>query len=103
MNELIGHTANMSLIEAKGKLVATVELVLLVSEPKYQSDPAGFVKTRSVSDFRFATSAKGLKEMAKQFQELANEAEELEERASLKPERFTSTTPARHDWAESKP
>lgn len=35
MNELIGHSANVMLAETtKGRLIATVELVLLVSEPK---------------------------------------------------------------------
>jgi hypothetical protein len=86
MNELIGHSANVMLAETdKGRLIATVELVLLVSEPKYQSDPSGFVKTRSVTDIRFATGAKGLRALAKELGELADDAEELEERASLKP------------------
>lgn len=86
MNELIGHSANVMLAEtAKGKLLATVELVLLVSEPKYQSDPSGFVKTRSVTDIRFATGAKGLRELSRELAELANDAEALEDRASLKP------------------
>lgn len=86
MNDLIGHSANVMLAEAeKGKLIARVELVLLVSEPKYQSDPSGFVKTRSVADIRFATGANGLRALAKEFGKLADDAEELEERASLKP------------------
>jgi acetoacetate decarboxylase len=55
----------------KGRLIATVELVLLVSEPKYLSDPSGFVKTRSVTDIRFATGAKGLRSLAKELAELA--------------------------------
>ena len=86
MNELIGRSANVMLAETeKGRLMATVELVLLVSEPKYQSDPSGFVKTRSVTDIRFATGAKGLRALAKELDELAGDAEELEGRASLKP------------------
>lgn len=86
MNELIGHSANVMLAETtKGKLIATVELVLLVSEPKYQSDPTGFVKTRSITDIRFATGAKGLRGLAKELGDLADDAEELEDRASLKP------------------
>jgi hypothetical protein len=86
MNELIGHSANVMLAETeKGRLISTVELVLLVSEPKYQSDPSGFVKTRLVTDIRFATGAKGLRALAKELGELADDAEELEDRASLKP------------------
>lgn len=86
MNELIGHSANVMLAETdKGRLLATVELVLLVSEPKYQSDPSGFVKTRSVANVRFATGAKGLRALARELDKLANDAEELEERASLRP------------------
>jgi len=85
MNELIGHSANVLLAEATGgKLLATVEIVLLVSEPKYQTDPIGFVKTRSVTDIRFATGAVGLRRMAKEFEGLANDAEDLQDRASLK-------------------
>ena len=85
MNELIGHSANVMLAETeKGRLISTVELVLLVSEPKYQSDPSGFVKTRSISDVRFSTSQKGLRALARELEELANDAAELEDRASLK-------------------
>jgi hypothetical protein len=69
----------------KGRLTATVELVFLVIEPKYQTDLTGFVKTRSITDIRLATNAKGLRNIAKGLGELADEAEELEERASLKP------------------
>jgi hypothetical protein len=86
MNELIGHSANIMLAETnKGRLTATVEVVLLVSEPKYQADPTGFVKTRSVIDIRFATGSVGLRKMAHDFEELANDAAELEDRATLKP------------------
>jgi len=85
MNELIGNSANVMLAETeKGRLIATVELVLLVSEPKYQSDPSGFVKTRLITDIRFATSAKGLRALAREMENLANDAVELEDRASLK-------------------
>ncbi len=85
MNELIGHSANVLLAESeKGRLIATVELVLLVSEPRYQSDPSGFVKTRSITDVRFATGEKGLRALARELEELANDAAELEDRASLK-------------------
>lgn len=86
MNELIGHSANVMLAQTNnGNLLATVEIVLLVSEPKYQSDPSGFVKTRSVTDIRFAVGANGLRALARGLEELANDAEELEDRASLKP------------------
>jgi hypothetical protein len=86
MNELIGHTANVMLVETNsGQLTATIELVFLVSEAKYQTDLTGSVKTRSVTDVRFATSAKYLHDLANNLSELADETEELEERASLKP------------------
>jgi hypothetical protein len=62
-----------------------VELVLLVSEPKYQIDPGGFVKVRSITDLRFSAGTKGLRMLAKELGELADDAEELESRASLKP------------------
>jgi hypothetical protein len=86
MNELIGHTANVMLVETNsGQLTAAIELVFLVNEAKYQTDLSGFVKTRSVTDVRFVTSAKLLRDLSNNLRELADETEELEERASLKP------------------
>lgn len=86
MQELIGHSANVALLETnKCRLVASIEVVLLVSEPNYQADPSGFVKVRSIEDLRFATGVGGLRTLIKELGELADEAEELEERASLKP------------------
>ena len=85
MQELMGHSANVALLETnKGRLTASIEVILLVSEPKYQTDLSGFVKIRQITDVRFSASAKGLRNMAKELNELAEEAEELEERASLK-------------------
>ena len=46
---------------------------------------AAAIRQRSITDIRFATGAKGLRELSREFAELANDAEELEERASLKP------------------
>ena len=86
MKELIGHSANVALLETnKCRLVASIEVVLLVSEPNYQADPSGFVKVHSIEDLRFATGVGGLRTLIKELGELADEAEELEERASLKP------------------
>lgn len=86
MQELIGHSANVALLETnKCRLMASIELVLLVSEPKYQADPSGFVKVRSINDLRFSSGITGIRNLIKDLSELADEAEELEERASLKP------------------
>ena len=84
MNELIGHSSNVMLAETnEGRLRATVELVLLVSEPKYEADPGGFVKKRSVVDVRFATSIGGLRNLAEALYALADDAMTLQSRASL--------------------
>jgi hypothetical protein len=85
MNELIGHSANVMLGETnEGRLRASVELVLLVSEPKYEADPGGFVKKRSIVDMRFAANVDGLRSLADALYALAVEAGELEGRAGLK-------------------
>lgn len=88
MREIIGHSCNMALMEAAdGKsLTTTIEVILLLSEIKYQSDPSGFVKVRDIVDVRFATGAKQLRALAKEFGELADDAENLQERATLLPD-----------------
>jgi hypothetical protein len=87
MREIIGHSRNMALMEADdGKLLTTVEVVLLLSETKYQSDISGFVKVREIKDVRFATGVKQLRNLAKEFGEMADDAEHLQERATLLPD-----------------
>lgn len=84
MKELAGNSSNIALIELEpGKLTATVEVILLLSEPIYKADVSGFLKTRSLETLRFNTSAKGLRELSKCLGELAEDAVILEERASL--------------------
>jgi hypothetical protein len=98
MKVLIGQSANTMLIEADEGLCAKVELVLVVSEPKYiisAEDPAGFIKQREVTAMRFAASADQLLALAKSLENVAKAAKELESRAMLNPhadrERRTSS------------
>ncbi len=84
MKELAGNSSNIALIEIEpGKLQATVEVILLLSEPIYKADGFGFVRSRSLETLRFNTSAKGLSELAKYLGELSEDAVIMEERASL--------------------
>lgn len=84
MKELSGHSANFYLVETNaGKLRAQVELILLVSEPRYQAEVGGFAKSRVISDVRLHAGAEALRKLSKDLEEIAVEAEELEARAVL--------------------
>lgn len=79
MKELIGHSANTYLVPSihEDKLIPMVELILLTSEPRYQSDVSGFVKTRAVMDTRLSVAPKALRELAALFTALADEADKV--------------------------
>lgn len=84
MKELSGHSANFYLVETNGgKLRAQVELILLVSEPRYQAEVGGFAKSRVISDVRLHAGAESLRRLAKDLGELADQAERLEACAVL--------------------
>lgn len=87
MNELIGHTTNIALVLGDhDQIEASVEMVLLVSEPRYKADTSGLNRTREITDFRFAITVDSLREMAKVFAGIADDAEALQNRVSLTPQ-----------------
>ncbi len=84
MKALTGNARNLILAEApEGKLIALIEVVLIVSEPKFKVSLDGFDREREVEDFRFTASAEGLRNLSKSLLEMVDDAEALEERATL--------------------
>ena len=82
--QLLGHTANVSLVEIDGKLHASIELILLTMEPHYEKDPDGdVVKSRPIEDVRIMASPKSLREFAQTLLAVAGDAESFENRATL--------------------
>lgn len=96
MKELIASSANLALVETTdGRLIASAEVVLLVSETKYAPDPSGYLKSRSIQTLRFAAGTDSLLRLSKNLAELAADAKALEARARLEPETPSERTEAR--------
>lgn len=86
MKELVGTAVNFALAEgAKDGFVGTAEIIMVLSEPQYHVDMSGQMnRSRSIEQFRFAASVKGLRSFAKSFNEYADALAALEKRV-LKP------------------
>ena len=84
--ELVGSASNVYALPSKaGAWRPMVEVILLVSEPRYEVDAgADFVKRRGVEDVRIHTGPEGLRLLAKKFESLADEAEALVDRGRPK-------------------
>lgn len=83
MKELIGTTANLSLVATERGFTPAVELVFLYSEAEYGEDPArpGFTRRgRRVGHERFAGVPAVLREIAARLNSFADEADGLMER-----------------------
>lgn len=66
-NVLAGLSAN----EAEPLL----EVVLVLSEPKYEADAGGYVKRYALSDFRFGSTPDTLRHVAESLTDLADKAD----------------------------
>lgn len=76
MKELRSVTANFHMLFSVVEATPLVEVVLLLSEPKYAVDDAGSLsKRRDLTDFRFSTSSKGLRDLATSLVELADQCD----------------------------
>lgn len=86
MQEMVGTAFNASLVEGvDGTLIGACEVIVVVSEPIYRMDGAGGMnRLRELSQLRFGSTAKGLREMIERLGEYADTLEGLESRASLK-------------------
>jgi len=78
MKELRSVTANYAMVlNPEGEAKTAVEVVLLVSEPRYSIDGAGtLTSARNLEDLRFTTSPKALRDMAASMCKMADEADE---------------------------
>jgi len=73
MKEISGVALNRFLAEGKEGYLALGEIVIVVSEPKYEFDASGsMIKRRVVEEFRVSTSAKGMRDIAKDMLEWAD-------------------------------
>lgn len=79
MKELMSVSSNVSISvhpDAEIDSRPMIELVLVLSEPKYSLDATGeLVKSRQTFDFRFSTTPSQLKKMAAIFIKTAEEAQ----------------------------
>jgi hypothetical protein len=93
--ELLNLSANFSFVPSEqpfgGEARPHVEVILVVSEPKYTVDESGrLVKSRVNDTLRFHTNAKGLRLLAGAFGDWASEMEKAEAGVAAVIEEFTS-------------
>lgn len=76
MHEIVAVNSNIhAVITNDGAITPSVEVVLILSKPTYSFDPSGAcIKSRAVSDVRFAASPEQLMKMAEQLTVIALEA-----------------------------
>lgn len=78
MKELLATSSNITLVEVDGRLRARVELILLVSEPRYAVGESGLTKTRVADDVRTLAAPEHLRALSAELLQMALEAEVLE-------------------------
>ncbi len=81
MKELLGHSSNLILapdLTKPTRLRASVELIVICSEPTYSYGLEGLTRSRTVTEMRVLCGHKALRDTARQLIELADEAESLE-------------------------
>lgn len=78
MKEMIGNACNIAAIPSKTGVIASLEIIIVTSEPKYVIDEAGELRmSRTTDALRVMTSSKGCRELAKVLNQLADDADEL--------------------------
>lgn len=76
MKTLLGSAGNvLAGPDGDGWYEPLCEVVLILSEPRYEADATGFVKRHQVSDVRFGGTPKSLRKLAEQLNRLADESE----------------------------
>ena len=83
MNTLMGSGRNIVLEEIDGEIKARIEVVVIVGNPVYAVDSRGIAKSEKISDIRFMTPVKGLRDLLKTLEEVADEAVALEASVSI--------------------
>jgi hypothetical protein len=83
MKEVIGHGSNVFFLPTKkegsrSRVLAQVELVLVLCEPTYDYSLDGLTSTRKVSDIRCVVQADKLAKFASELRGIAMEALKLE-------------------------
>lgn len=80
MKELIAVSGNNALVECDNTLVPSVELILLMSEPRYALGPEGTVRHRDVVTVRLSANPGRLREVAAVLLSMADDADALADR-----------------------
>lgn len=76
MKTLIATSGNvLAGPDGEGGYEPLVEVVLILSEPRYESDAGGYVKRHTASDVRFGSSPDALRKMAATLAKLADTAD----------------------------
>jgi hypothetical protein len=95
MREIIGTAMNVALVEHGDdkRLLATVECILVVSEPGYTVDCGELQRHRRPETVRFSACPAALRLLAKTFREWADAAEAAETRHEWATVEFASALP----------
>ncbi len=81
MRELVAiPEGNVTLLPLDDRLVATAEVIIVVSEPGYETIDGAIIKRRATTTYRFSASVDGLRQLAAECSAAANRATGLEER-----------------------
>ena len=97
MKEVMGTAMNVALVERgeDNRLLATVECILVVSEPRYTVDCGEMQRHRRPETVRFAACPATLRSLAETFAQWADAAEAAEKRHNAehhaRPERSERT------------
>ena len=79
MKELLGTARNIyAVVGPDNKMLPTIEVILIATEPQFTVDASGAVVRTSVpASFRITTTPGGLRSVAKDFLKWADDAEEV--------------------------
>jgi hypothetical protein len=82
MKELSGTARNFAIVKDEGEYHATVELILVVSEPQYRFTVGEMVRERIPETIRFTTNHGGVKRLIERLKEIDEEFDTVEREAA---------------------
>jgi len=82
MKELSGTARNFAIVKDEGEYHATVELILIVSEPQYRFTVGEMVRERVPETIRITTNHGGVKRLIERLQEIDEEFTVVESEAA---------------------
>ena len=82
MKELSGTARNFAIVKDEGEYHATVELILIVSEPQYRFSVGEMVRERMPETIRITTNHGGVKRLIERLKEIDEEFDTVEREAA---------------------